>query len=185
MKYFYDTEFHEDGKTIDFISIGIVAEDGREYYAVSSECDTDRIANNQWLMDNVMSSIDHDTKVVSDARGFPLRRWLFITDPAIKTRAMIARDIQTFVGADRDPEFWAWYGAYDHVCLAQLWGKMIDLPDNVPMYTNDLKTLVQLAEKKMGGRQYLPKQPEGHHNALSDARWNKVRYDKLMEILNG
>jgi hypothetical protein len=29
MKYFYGTEFIEDGKTIDLISIGIVAEDGR------------------------------------------------------------------------------------------------------------------------------------------------------------
>src|SRR4051812_11038169 len=34
MKYFYDTEFLEDGQTIELISIGIVAEDGREYYAV-------------------------------------------------------------------------------------------------------------------------------------------------------
>ncbi len=30
MRYFLDTEFYEDGKTIDLISIGIVAEDGRE-----------------------------------------------------------------------------------------------------------------------------------------------------------
>jgi hypothetical protein len=29
MKYYYDTEFIEDGRTIDLISIGIVAEDGR------------------------------------------------------------------------------------------------------------------------------------------------------------
>ena len=35
MRYFYDTEFLEDGETIDLISIGIVAEDGREYYAVT------------------------------------------------------------------------------------------------------------------------------------------------------
>ena len=35
MKYFYDTEFIEDGSTIELISIGVVAEDGREYYAVS------------------------------------------------------------------------------------------------------------------------------------------------------
>ena len=34
MRIFYDTEFLEDGKTIDLISIGMVAEDGREYYAV-------------------------------------------------------------------------------------------------------------------------------------------------------
>lgn len=43
MKYFFDTEFHEDGRTIDLISIGIVAEDGREYYAINRECDFDRI----------------------------------------------------------------------------------------------------------------------------------------------
>lgn len=35
MRYFFDTEFYEDGKTIDLVSIGIVAEDGRELYAVN------------------------------------------------------------------------------------------------------------------------------------------------------
>ena len=39
MRYFYDTEFLEDGETIDLISIGIVAEDGREYYAVNLNAD--------------------------------------------------------------------------------------------------------------------------------------------------
>ena len=29
MKYWLDTEFMEDGKTIDLLSIGIVREDGR------------------------------------------------------------------------------------------------------------------------------------------------------------
>jgi hypothetical protein len=36
-KYFFDTEFDEDGKTIELISIGIKCADGREYYAVSRE----------------------------------------------------------------------------------------------------------------------------------------------------
>lgn len=48
MKYYLDTEFHEykktsfiskDVNTIELISIGIVAEDGREYYAISDEFD--------------------------------------------------------------------------------------------------------------------------------------------------
>ena len=30
MRYFYDTEFIEDGTTIELVSIGVVAEDGRE-----------------------------------------------------------------------------------------------------------------------------------------------------------
>jgi 3' exoribonuclease, RNase T-like len=37
VKIFYDTEFIEDGRTIDLISIGMVAEDGREYYAVNRD----------------------------------------------------------------------------------------------------------------------------------------------------
>ncbi len=40
MRYWYDTEFIEDGKTIDLISIGIVAEDGRELYLQSVEFDS-------------------------------------------------------------------------------------------------------------------------------------------------
>ena len=34
-RYFIDTEFMEDGHTIELISIGICCEDGREFYAVS------------------------------------------------------------------------------------------------------------------------------------------------------
>ena len=39
MRFFYDTEFIEDGDTIELISIGIVGDDGREYYAVSTDFD--------------------------------------------------------------------------------------------------------------------------------------------------
>ena len=58
MKYYLDTEFHEYEKTtgifrkaktptIDLISIGIVAEDGREYYAISKAFDLNA-AWNKW-----------------------------------------------------------------------------------------------------------------------------------------
>lgn len=180
MKYFYDTEFHEDGKTIDFISIGILAEDGREFYAVSNEFDTRRVAKNDWLMENVMNSIDHDQFITYDFDGTPAVRDIYVTDKAAATRRQIAVDLMGFVGYDRKPEFWAWYSAYDHVCLAQIYGKMIDLPGLIPMYTNDIRTLVDLARLQPN---QLPRQPEGLHNALTDAKHNKVRYDFLMEIL--
>jgi hypothetical protein len=178
MKYFYDTEFLEDGKTIDFISIGIVAEDGTEYYAVSNEFDTRRVAANDWLMDNVMTSIDHDKFIVTDGQGIPFVRDIYVTDPAARSRDVIAWDIHDFIKADPDPEFWAWYCAYDHVCLCQLWGRMIDLPKRVPMFTNDIKTIA-----KQAGNPRLPEQPAGNHNALADARHNVVRYNYLMELL--
>jgi len=49
MRYWYDTEFIEDGSTIDLISIGIVAEDGREYYAISTEFSAKKGLQNQHL----------------------------------------------------------------------------------------------------------------------------------------
>lgn len=178
MKFFYDCEFHDDGKTIDFISIGMVAEDGREFYAVSSEFDTRRVARSDWLMENVMSSIDHEKFITYDFEGKPAVRDLYVTDPAVLTRDEIAQGIVDFIGTNA--ELWAWYSSYDHVCLAQLFGKMNNLPKNVPMRTNDIATLVDLARLKPSD---LPKQPEGLHNALEDARWNLFRYDFLMKIL--
>jgi hypothetical protein len=56
-RYWYDTEFVEDGRTIDLVSIGIVAEDGRELYAVSSEFDQGKLLANPWLVANVWPSL--------------------------------------------------------------------------------------------------------------------------------
>jgi len=61
MKYFLDTEFIEDFHKplfgnerhfIDLISIGIVAEDGREYYAISNEFDL-KVAWNSFQLEQV------------------------------------------------------------------------------------------------------------------------------------
>jgi hypothetical protein len=64
MKYFIDTEFIEGFKKplfskrrhfIDLISIGIVAEDGREYYAMSNEFDPKDADG--WVTENVLVPI--------------------------------------------------------------------------------------------------------------------------------
>lgn len=48
MKYWIDTEFIERPFTIDLISIGLVAEDGREFYAESSEVDWSNRVYGRW-----------------------------------------------------------------------------------------------------------------------------------------
>ena len=170
MKVFYDTEFLEDGRTIDLISIGMVAEDGREYYAVSQDATKRRlrrrIRKHDWLMANV---VPHLPKAHGDYNLYMPRRWLFnYTDPCVKPRHVIAREVRDFIFAAPDPQLWAWYGAYDHVVLCQLWGKMIDLPKGVPMWTNDLKQ-----ECDRLGNPRIPEQAAGEHNALADARHNR------------
>jgi trehalose-6-phosphatase len=41
-RFFLDTEFIEDDKTIDLISIGIVSEHGAEFYRESCEWDANK-----------------------------------------------------------------------------------------------------------------------------------------------
>jgi len=51
VKYFLDTEFIEDGVTIDLISIGMVSEDGRELYLGNAECQF--LMASPWVVENV------------------------------------------------------------------------------------------------------------------------------------
>src|SRR5262245_26848645 len=54
-RYFYDCEFIEDGRIIDLVSIGVVDERGREFYAISTEFD-DRAAV-PWVRRNVLDRL--------------------------------------------------------------------------------------------------------------------------------
>ncbi|TDZ94768.1 3'-5' exoribonuclease domain-containing protein [Mycobacteroides salmoniphilum] len=189
--YCYDTEFLEDGRTIDLISIGIVCEDGREYYAVNSEADWDRIRKDDWLMDNVVRHLPtHSTGQVKKRQGFGDTGWSWggidMRSPLVKPKWVIANEVrQLIVGdlADRDeavavdelPVLWAYYGAYDHVALCQLWGRMIHHPRFMPMYTLDLKQEMDRLGVSGGT---VPK-PDTAHDALSDARWNWQMLNKL------
>jgi hypothetical protein len=179
--YCYDTEFLEDGKTIDLISIGIMCEDGREYYAVNSDMDVDRIRKDDWLMDNVVRSLPtHSTGQVEKRKGFTATGWswggLDMRNSHVKPKRVIANEVRDFLLAKVDfvetevrnePELWAHYGAYDHVALAQLWGKMIHKPRGIPMWTHDLMQLIEQLEDFQ-----MPAQDGTAHNALDDARWN-------------
>lgn len=169
MKYFYDTEFIEDGKTIDLISIGIVAEDGREYYAISTEFKEKKASD--WVKENVLRHLP--PRKVNPMYESPR---LVEASRAWKSRQKIKEDIIKFIGDDK-PEFWAYYADYDHVALCQLFGTMMDLPKGWPMYTRDIK---QLCDDK--GNPQLPEQGKGEHHALADARWVKEAYKYLFTI---
>lgn len=176
-RFWYDTEFLEDGRTIDLISIGIVADDGREFYAVNKQATRGkferRLREHDWLMANVVPSLPQPH---GDWINVMPRKWLFdYRSPLVWERDHIADGVTEFLlGGGTPPELWAWYGAYDHVALCQLWGRMIDLPEGIPMYTRDLKQ-----ECDRLGNPPMPEQADGEHNALADARHNMVMHQYL------
>lgn len=153
MKYFYDTEFADDGKTIHLISIGIVAEDGREYYAQSADF-LEHGKANEWLQLHVIPHLNN--------------YWT--------TRKTIREELLAFMDVEKygKPELWGYYSAYDHVAFCQLFGTMMDLPKGFPMYTRDLKQWCDTL-----GVEHLPKQKEDEHHALADAKWNRQVWEYL------
>lgn len=160
MKIFYDCEFNENGSIIDLISIGMVREDGKELYYVNSNCNWHNVRANQWLMNNVWPSLP-----LEGEGGVNLD----IYSPLVIPKAFIANKVKDFILEYPSPQLWAYYSAYDHVALCQLFGKMIDLPHGIPMYTHDLKCELMRHENE---GLYIPPQAKGHHNALEDARHN-------------
>ena len=154
-RYFYDCEFIEDGLTVDLVSIGVVDEFGREFYAVSTQFDDSKAV--PWVRRNVLD------KLPSPA------------DPAWRSRERIRDDLYEFLvepvrGRAETLELWAWYAAYDHVVLAQLWGAMPALPREIPRFTKDLRQRWDDL-----GRPALP-EARGRHDALVDARHNLARW---------
>ncbi len=186
-RYFYDCEFIDDGETIDLISIGFVAEDGRELYMQSTEFYPQKAS--QWVQGNVIP------RLVPCPR-FPLALQMVIhstgqclfeepgkgiagayAECPWRTREQIKRELLAFLDIEAygKPELWGYYSAYDHIAFCQLFGTMMDLPKGFPMLTYDLR---QWLDMKGMADVYRP--DDSVHNSLEDARWVAETYKRLV-----
>ena len=192
MRVFYDTEFLEDGKTIMPISIGMVAEDGREFYAVFEEildCGEphQRICTHGWLMENVVPHLPLRT-TQQYPEGYRLvgnsntaNFWLDTDSLEVMPRTMVRKHVKAFLDAIPNVELWAWYGAYDHVMLAQLFGAMADRPASMPMWTNDVRQLQLQCGVSDGTLEAEVRRVGDAHHALFDAMWTRSAHAYLVD----
>jgi hypothetical protein len=148
MRWFLDTEFDDNGHTIDLISIALVNEDGLSYSACLADGWSDDRCGD-WVKANVLPKLP-----------LPNMR---------RSRKLVAQDIAYLVGSFPAPEFWAYHADYDWVALCQLYGRMVDLPFGWPKFCFDL---VQLMRDRGVAKGDLPKQDETtKHDPLADAEW--------------
>jgi 3' exoribonuclease, RNase T-like len=161
MLYFLDTEFIEGERTVDLVSIAVVADDKREFYAISTDFDPERA--NTFVQRSVLPLLE--------PRGHP----------AWKSRHRILDELVAFVGADRQPVFWTWGGsAYDWWATVQLFPLARRVPDGWKYSAYDVMQLAEeagLATDPIDPR--LPIPPADAHHALADARWTRAVYHFL------
>ena len=147
--YFIDTEFIESPNTIQLISIGIKCEDGRRFYAISNEFKEETASD--WVKENVITKLENIERKSIEEIKYGILRFTKGTSP----------------------EFWGYYADYDWVVFCWIFGTMMELPANYPMYCKDLKQLIDESDKKIIAK------PIGEHNALVDAEWNEKLYKHL------
>ena len=198
MKFFFDTEFSEGFDKlmfrpkrhfIDLISIGIVDEDGREYYAVSNDFRESQC--NDWVKENVLTKLPE--RYFNGSNAAEANLWKsnkkikadiikFICPYAKASEyagaGSIDRGLEEYLRAN-PPEFYSWYGSYDWVLFCSLFGTMQDLPNGFPMYCHDLKqTFDEKGLTKEWKDKYCP-EPKKEHIAIEDAKWNKQLYHEM------
>lgn len=126
VRYFYDTEFVENGHTIDLVAIGVVAApawaleptngltateflraNARTYYAVNADVDLDALKGNDWLVRNVLPHLPLTGRGDLDAfnrAGDPARLPGALDDVGldraateVKPRWVIANEVRDFL----------------------------------------------------------------------------------------
>lgn len=200
MKVFLDTEFYEfhphhgrltadgmaydvadGGNAVQLISIGAVREDGAEFYAENANFNWVHVPADHWLQDNVRPHLwNHPGEPLwmsTHGQAVGVKGGFYTPQDMAEKFFEFATPDPKSLGIRTRPEFWGYFCDYDWVAICGLYGRMIDLPPEFPMYCLDLKQEMH----RLGGvkRSDLPAQSEPAHHALADARWIRDAYNAL------
>ncbi len=159
MRYFFDTEFIDRPFSLQLISIGMVSEDGREFYGENDDVDWTQASH--WVMQNVAPYVGHFEMDLID----------------------IQIGLRKLIGNDREPEFWAYNGAYDWVLFAWLFKSILNFPRSWPKRHYELQELMVQADTQGYTLNNIPVQKGQHHNALEDAKWNRELFQYLHNLM--
>jgi hypothetical protein len=178
MKIFFDTEFTGLQQSAKLISIGLCAEDGKTFYAESTEYQEWEL--NDWLRDNVVPGLRFDKqrscpKIDLDHHAMcgtqheiheALTKWLE----------------QWSIGEQPNKvEMWSDCLAYDWVLFCQLYGGAMSIPAIVYYIPFDICTLMKFkgVDPDINREEFVGATDAVKHNALWDAKVIRRCYNRL------
>lgn len=161
MRIFFDTEFTGLHKNTTLISIGLVDEDGREFYAELNDYGKDQL--DPWLSENIIDKL---------------------TGENVVSTAQLRKQLTAFLSGYDSVEMWSDCLAYDWVLFNDIFGGAFNIPKNVYYIPFDLCTLFKVKridpdinredyagyKKGFVDSQGEAVETDNKHNALHDAR---------------
>jgi hypothetical protein len=171
-----DAEFTGLHQNTTLISIGMVAEDGEEFYAEFT--DYDRSQTDEWIQQNV----------INNCRFLPYSNYKLTVDSEFISgdgfaggTGFVRGCLEGWLNQFEEVEIWSDCLSYDWVLFNQIWGHAFNIPKNVYYIPFDICTLMKIKGVDPDvNREEFAGIEGAKHNALHDAKVIKACYDKLM-----
>ena len=180
-KLFFDTEFTGLHQNTTLISIGIVSDCDKTFYAELTDYDKSQV--DEWLQTNVIDNLFLTPNLSSSKDGNKEIR--SYTD-------FVKVDLEHWLSQFEQVEIWSDCLSYDWVLFCQIFGHAFKIPKNVYYIPFDICTLFKAKgiDPDIKREEYAGSMIEvndGHnwgggskHNALWDAYVIKACYNRLM-----
>lgn len=208
---FFDTEFSGLHQYTTLISLGIVSDCGKTFYAEFTDYDKSQI--DEWLQQNVIDNLLFTDKITSSCSGwenwksdmgdysnsleFELASKDMSNFECIGSTPMIKNRLEKWLSQFEHIEMWSDCLSYDWVLFNQIFGHAFNIPNNVFYIPFDICTLFKdrgvdpdinrenYSEVfESASSNFIDKEnimQLKKHNALWDAIIIKLCYDKLMK----
>lgn len=186
MKVFFDTEFTGLHQSTTLISIGMVSEDGRTFYAELNDYDEKQI--DEWLSTNVIANLlfeappEGQQEHWMQSKVSPERSLHQAWNLEMRgNREEVKNGIEEWLTQFDQVEVWSDCLSYDWVLFNQLFGHAFNIPKNVYYIPFDICTLFKIKgiDPDINREEFSGFEGE-KHNALHDAKVIKLCFLRLM-----
>lgn len=174
-KIFFDTEFTGLHQNTTLISIGLISECGKTFYAEFTDYDKSQI--DEWLNENVINKLMFNNETGNG--GNALSSFYGDTD-------FVKSELSHWLAQFEEVEIWSDCLSYDWVLFNQIFGHAFNIPKNVYYIPFDICTLFYAkgVDSDINREEFVGAWSESvvtfKHNALWDAKVIKLCYEKLI-----
>lgn len=179
-KVFFDTEFTGLHQNTTLISIGLISDCGKTFYAELTDYDQSQV--DDWIRENVISKLKYNGM-------FQILEGTKENVSYKSTTENVKEKLTDWLNQFEKVEIWSDCLSYDWVLFNQIFGHAFNIPKNVYFIPFDICTLFKLkgidpdiSREKFGCGGLYTEMPK--HNALWDAEVIKMCYEKLMKDEN-
>lgn len=176
-KIFFDTEFTGLHQNTTLISIGLISECGKTFYAELTDYDKSQI--DDWLQENVIDNLTLKNKGLNEV-------YETIDNMTFKGNLQpLKLALEYFFKQFDAVEMWSDCLSYDWVLFNQIFGHAFNIPKNVYYIPFDICTLfhVKGVDPDINREEFSNmKKGSQKHNALWDVKVIKVCFEKLNQL---